>query len=278
MKISIIIPTYNEASVISACIKSLSVQSYPSFEIIIVDDGSTDQTIEIISNLRKTIPLILLNQSHKGAGSARNLGAKKATGEILVFVDADMTFDRRFLKKLVTPIISGNSIGSFSKREYVSNWNNVWARCWNWNANLPDKARLPQNYPEKQKVFRAILKKSFTKVGGFTPGGYTDDWSLSEKLKIEAIAAKDAIFFHKNPDTLADVFNQSKWVAKRSYKFGFIGIFITLLRYSLPMTLITGVMKSLKHREPRFILFKCVYDIGVTIGLIHYLFTRHGAK
>ena len=159
MKISVIIPTYNESNAIGECIASLAKQTYHDFEIIVVDDGSTDETPEKISSRVTT-----LHQNHLGAGAARNLGVKRASGEILVFVDADMTFDKNFLKNLVKPILSGSAKGTFSKYEYVSNWENVWARCWNINQNWEERKRHPRNYPDKQKVFRAILKKEFDRL------------------------------------------------------------------------------------------------------------------
>src|SRR3989344_1367122 len=200
MKVTVIIPTYNEEDVIGDCLESLSKQTYHDFEIIVVDDGSTDKTIEVLQKFQ--IPnskFQILRQKHGGPGAARNLGAGRASGEVLVFVDADMTFDKNFLKNLVKPILSGKTKGTFSKYEYVSNWENVWARCWNINQNWEERRRHPKYYPDKQKVFRAILKSEFDKVGGFTPGGYTDDYSLYEKLGYMAVSAQGAIFYHKNP-------------------------------------------------------------------------------
>src|SRR5688572_8887700 len=121
--ISIIIPTYNEESVLKKCLESLSLQTYKSFEIIIVDDGSSDNTKNIVESLKSQISnLNFLTQKHGGAGAARNLGAKEAKGTILVFVDADMTFDKDFLKDLISPIEKGEVKGTFSREEYVANW------------------------------------------------------------------------------------------------------------------------------------------------------------
>src|SRR3990167_2002980 len=253
MKISVIIPTYNESNAIGECIASLAKQTYHDFEIIVVDDGSTDETPEKISSRVTT-----LHQSHLGAGAARNLGAKEARGDILVFVDADMTFDKNFLKNLVKPILSGSAKGTFSKYEYVSNWENVWARCWNINQNWEERKRHPRNYPDKQKVFRAILKKEFDKVEGFTPGGYTDDYSLYDKLGYMADSAKGAIFYHKNPSGLTEVFGHARWVGKRKYKLGFLGYCVGLLRASFPVSLLVGIFKSVVHWQPAFVVFKLI--------------------
>ncbi|MEK7100212.1 MAG: glycosyltransferase family 2 protein [Patescibacteria group bacterium] len=272
MKISVIIPTYNEESVILDCLRSLASQSLKDFEIIVVDDGSTDTTVEKLEDV------MVLHQNHLGAGAARNLGAKQAKGDILVFVDADMTFDRNFLKMLVKPILSGKSNGTFSKDEYVSNWNNVWSRCWNINEGWVDKKRHPKDYPDHQKVFRAILKSEFDKVGGFTAGGYNDDWSLSEKLRYEATVVEKAIFFHKNPDNLKEIYTHAKWIGKRSYKLGAIGYMVALVRSSLPVSIIIGLVKSFIYSRPMFLIFKVVYDSGIFIGILSYIFTKKGAK
>jgi len=286
IKVSVIIPTYNEENEIVECLESLGEQSYDDFEIIVVDDGSTDRTIDVLNSL-STIhypPFTLFRQKHKGAGAARNLGAEQARGEILVFVDADMTFDKDFLNKLVEPIVMyqkglpAGRQGTFSKEEYVSNWDNIWARCWNINQNWPERKRHPNNYPDEDKVFRAILKKEFDKVGGFTPGGYTDDYSLHEKLGYHSYAAPGANFYHKNPSSLSEIFRQAVWSGKRPYKFGVIGNFFALVRVSLPVSLIIGLYKSIIKFKFEFVIFKLIYDFGIFVGILSYIFTGRGSK
>src|SRR3989304_7279664 len=136
-KLSVIIPTFNEEGSIAGCISSLKNQNYPDLEIIAVDDGSEDRTRGIL----KGSGVKVLREKHKRPGAAMNLGAKHASGEILIFIDADMTFDKNFLRNLVKPILAGKAKGTFSKYEYVSNWENVWARCWNINQNWEEKGR-----------------------------------------------------------------------------------------------------------------------------------------
>lgn len=273
MRVSIIIPTYNEEKVINFCLGSLTKQTYKDIEIIVVDDGSSDNSKFKIQNLK------LLEQQHKGPGEARNLGAKHAKGEILVFVDADMTFDKDFVKKLVEPIIKGEAKGTFSKEEYVSNPNNIWSQCWGINEGWKKDKRHPKNYPDTQKVFRAILKSEFDRVGGFESGGhYTDDWSLSQRLGYEATVATGAKFYHKNPDNLGEVFNQARWVAKRPYKLGLFGLYIALIRSFLPFSIIVGVIKSIFYLQPAFLVFKIIYDFGALTGILEYDLFGKGAK
>lgn len=277
--ISVIIPTYNEKDVLEGCIESLGAQTKRDFEIIVVDDGSTDGTVEILENLSKTLPNFkFVKQMHKGAGAARNNGARDAKGSILVFVDADMTFDPDFLKNIVEPIEKAKAKGTFSKEEYVSNWDNIWARCWNIQEGWESKRRHPKKYPDHQPVFRAILKSEFEKVGGFEPGGYMDDWTLSAKLGYEAVNAPGAVFYHKNPDSLGEIYSQSRWVAKREYKLGFVGDFVALVRAFFPISIIIGVIKSIIYATPEFPIFKIVYDSGIFVGICEYLLTKKTSK
>ena len=278
-KISIVIPAYNEENTILDCLQSLLSQTEKSFEVIVVDDGSTDNTKKILQDIKfKQFSLLVVEGKHKGAGFARNKGAKLSKGKVLVFLDADMTFDKKFLKKLTAPILSGKSNGTWSKNEYVSNWENVWARCWNWNEGWVEKKRHPKGYPSKQHVFRAILKQEFDSVGGYDPGGYNDDWTLSKKLGYKANLARNAYFYHKNPETLSEVFSHAKWIGKRKYKFGILGSLVALVRSSLPVSVGIGFVKSIKYLEPRFIIFKVVYDLGVFFGIVKYILSGEGQK
>jgi len=270
MKVSVIIPTYNEENVIKDCLESLARQSYKDMEIVVVDDGSVDKTLAEIRDAKYEIRVF--KQKHKGAGAARNLGARRAKGDILVFMDADMTFAPDFIKKLVGPIIKGKVVGTFSKEEFLANKDNLWARCWNINRGFPADRMHPSDYPDTQKVFRAITKSAFNKAGGFDEvAGYTDDWSLAEKLGVEAVVAPGAIFYHKNPDNLGDVFSQSRWMAKRRYKLGAAGGLIALARVSLPVAAVLGIVKALVHGLPAFVPFKIVSDLGAFLGILEFL-------
>lgn len=263
--VSVIIPTYNEQAVIAACIDSLRQQSYKPLEIIVVDDGSKDRTQKIVKKMKG---IHLLIQDHLGPGAARNKGAKKAKGEILVFIDADMTFDTRFIQRLSKPIRDGKAIGTFSKEEFVVNPENRWSRCWSQNRGWPEGKMHPADYPDTQKVFRAIRRDAFEEAGGFDAKvGYTDDWTLSEKLGKQAIAAHGAIFFHRNPATLKEVYLQAKWLAQRPYKLGVIGRIVTMLRTAFPISILVGTIQAVRHKSAAFLVFRLVFDLARFTGV-----------
>lgn len=269
-KISVIIPAYNSAATIEACLTSILNQTQPPEEIIVVDDGSTDGTVAKITHLQQELPKIrLFKESHQGPGASRNFASAKAVGDILVFVDSDMEFDQNFLKELTRPIMKSRAIGTWSGNEWVKNWSNVWARCWNYNANRPTRRMIGAN-PGQKPVFRAVLKSEFMRIKGFDLIGYTDDWTLGNKLGVMPKTSY-AKFYHHNPATLAAVFSHARWVGKRPYKFGAFGTLLTVFRSNFLFSLLIGLYKSLRYLTSGFVVFKLVYDFGITWGALENL-------
>lgn len=86
-KVSVIIPTYNRAATVLGAVQSALDQTYPSIEVIVVDDGSTDNTSEQLSSFLSQIKF--LRQKNAGPSAARNHGARHASGDILAFLDSD---------------------------------------------------------------------------------------------------------------------------------------------------------------------------------------------
>lgn len=88
--ISIIIPIYNAADYLSACLDSLLAQTEHDLQVVMVDDGSTDAGVTIAQSYTQRDPrFVLIQQSHAGQSAARNNGLKQATGSFIAFLDAD---------------------------------------------------------------------------------------------------------------------------------------------------------------------------------------------
>ncbi len=102
--ISVIIPAYNRGALIGPTLDSVRAQSYPDYELIVVDDGSTDDTIDRILAAARSDqnapPLVLLTIPHSGAGAARNAGLGQATGQYIAFLDSDDVWDPCFLEEM----------------------------------------------------------------------------------------------------------------------------------------------------------------------------------
>lgn len=87
--VSVIIPLYNRKNLISRCVKSVCNQTYPNLEIIVVDDGSTDEPDEVLAELSKDERVKILRKPNGGVSSARNMGLDSATGDFVMFLDSD---------------------------------------------------------------------------------------------------------------------------------------------------------------------------------------------
>lgn len=101
--ISIVVPAYNAAGVIERCINSVLQQTYSDFELLIVDDGSTDNTAELVA-VRAALDarIRLIQQANAGVSSARNTGIDAASGDLLCFIDSDDTVSANYLEILYT--------------------------------------------------------------------------------------------------------------------------------------------------------------------------------
>ncbi len=99
--VTIIIPAFNAETTVGRCLESIIAQSYKRLEILIIDDGSTDGTNELIRDYAERDSRIrLITQSNKGVSVARNTGLKSALGEYVLFVDADDYLEPNMIKKL----------------------------------------------------------------------------------------------------------------------------------------------------------------------------------
>lgn len=111
--ISIIVPIYNAEKYIQQCIESLIRQTYTNFEIILIDDGSTDNSPKIINQFQKQYSSIIrsFTQNNSGVSAARNKGIELALGEYITFVDSDDWVDDDYLENLISQkadlVISG---------------------------------------------------------------------------------------------------------------------------------------------------------------------------
>jgi glycosyltransferase involved in cell wall biosynthesis len=98
--ISVIIPTFNRENTLARAIKSVTAQTLDNWELIIVDDGSTDRTAEVVSKFMDSDRIYYYIQNNKGVSSARNYGAALAKGDYLIFLDSDDEFKPELFEHL----------------------------------------------------------------------------------------------------------------------------------------------------------------------------------
>lgn len=224
MKASVIIPMYNEWKYVGRCLESLATQNINDFEIILIDDGSTDNSVTIAEQYAvKFKKFTLLHQQHWWPWKARNWWATIAQWDVLVFVDADMMFEKKYLNELMKPIIDGSEVGTSHGREYVANKDNKIARAFS----------LVRSYynPKITRwwIFRAVRKDKFLESGWFdVTKGYTDD-NLSEKIWYSLILSWP-IAYHNNPESLWEIYSHSQRVGRSLWSSGEIVDYIKKYR------------------------------------------------
>src|SRR5262245_14488517 len=106
MKLSVVVPCFNERDTISKIVDAVRAAPYPDIEIIVVDDGSTDGTRDILLNeIKPQVHQLLFHTVNKGKGAALRSGIMAATGDIVIIQDADLEYDPGDFPKLIDPIL-----------------------------------------------------------------------------------------------------------------------------------------------------------------------------
>ncbi len=138
MKFSIIITAYNTENYIEKCLLSVFNQSYQNYEIIFVNDGSTDKTLQIAKKF-KNDKMLIVNQTNKGVSYSRNIAVKKAKGDYILFLDSDDYYELKLLEKL----------NNFIKNEDVIKFN--------YKSICKDKIVIPKNINFKNLDGKAAI-------------------------------------------------------------------------------------------------------------------------
>ena len=110
MKLSVVIPVFNSEKTLERCLNSILNQTYSDWEVIAIDDGSTDESYSILTNYNlKDQRFKILKQSNHGPGFTRNKGIEMSTGDYIVFVDSDDYIDNVYFEKVVNEATSNDS-------------------------------------------------------------------------------------------------------------------------------------------------------------------------
>jgi len=108
--ISVIVPAYNVEEYLAACLDSILRQTFSDYEIILINDGSTDRTAEIISQYSSNPRIRVHTQQNSGISVARNQGIKMSRGQYICYVDSDDIIAETYLEKLITPLLQNPEI------------------------------------------------------------------------------------------------------------------------------------------------------------------------
>jgi cellulose synthase/poly-beta-1,6-N-acetylglucosamine synthase-like glycosyltransferase/peptidoglycan/xylan/chitin deacetylase (PgdA/CDA1 family) len=212
--VSVIVPAYNEAANIAATVRSLVDSDYPRVEVIVVDDGSTDGTADIVRRLR--LPGVhVIQQENAGKPAALNTGIRHARGELLVLVDGDTVFEPDALGRLVQPLRDGR-VGAVSGNTKVANRHGLLGRWqhleyvigFNLDRRLFDVARCMPTVPGAIGAFR---RSALRDVGGVSEQTLAEDTDLTMaviRAGWRVVYAPDAVAWTEAPSSLRQLWRQ----------------------------------------------------------------------
>lgn len=165
-KVSVVVCSYNGARTLRQCLASLMQLDYPDYEVLLIDDGSTDNTREIASEFPQ---VIYHYQANKGLSVARNVGAELAEGEIVAYTDSDCEADEHWLRYLVTAMEDQRvqAIGGPNITPLDSSWV---ARCVAASPGNPSHVMLDDQHAEHVPGCNmAFVRAALLRMGGFDP-------------------------------------------------------------------------------------------------------------
>ena len=179
MKYSFIVPVYNTEKYLKKCLDSLVNQTYDDFEIIIVNDGSTDNSKSIIDEYKKKNKnIVVINQENQGLSMARNNGVKKASGDYIIFVDSDDYVEEKLLEE-INKNIKKEDVLRFQVIE--ENKESIkWEEKAFDNLNGFDAFKILSSYHYVEPAWCYAIKTSYYTRNKFTfkKGMYHEDYGL----------------------------------------------------------------------------------------------------
>ena len=201
-KITVIIPAYNVEKYVKKCIKSVLEQTYKDFEIIVINDGSTDKTLEILNKfVLEDSRIRIIDQTNQKQGAARNRGLDIARGEYIIFIDADDWIDENYLEEMYSKITETNSDCAISNMMRCRN-DRDYRVCFGFeNSNVYTKIddiikilNLPTQFTASGKMYsRKIINNLY-----FEEGVYFEDGRFLIRVlsRLKSLVTVPEVIYH----------------------------------------------------------------------------------
>lgn len=202
LKVDIAVCAYNEEKNICDFLNSLINQTYKNFQVLVVDDGSTDNTLEKITEYKNRLNIRVIEVSHIGLRKAREMAVNNCDGDIIITLDADEILDSDCIFQLIKPFddpdiwATGGNIISLEK----SFLNKSYSILFDLSFNIRKK-----NSDWLSGGCIAYRREAIEKIGGLSTGSIGEDVDASWKIKQfskKIILLDNAKCFHKDPTTL----------------------------------------------------------------------------
>lgn len=233
LDVSVVVPTYNNARKLPACLDALLQQdlSPDCYEILVVDDGSSDDTLHVLNSYASKAPnLRYLHQPNAGPAAARNQGARKARGRVLMFTDDDCVVQPDWIRQMRCPIVQSEGLVVGVKGAYRTRQTSPVARF--AQREFEDRYRklLTSEHIDFVDTYSAAFDRQvFLSLGGFDTSFRTannEDTEFSYRMAEAGYRMAfnpEAIVYHTHPDTLVKYlkvkFSRAYWrmVVYRSF-------------------------------------------------------------
>jgi cellulose synthase/poly-beta-1,6-N-acetylglucosamine synthase-like glycosyltransferase len=212
--VSVVVCTYNGGRTLEQCLRSLRRLDYPQYEVIVVDDGSTDATADIVTRLR--LPgVYLVRQDNAGKPAALNTGIRHARGDLLVLVDGDTVFEPDAVGRLIQPLkdprvgaVSGNTKVA-NRRGLLGRWQHLeYVIGFNLDRRMFDIARCMPTVPGAIGAFRRAAVQDVGGVSAQTLAEDTDFTMAVIRAGWQVVYEPAAIAWTEAPATLRQLWRQ----------------------------------------------------------------------
>jgi cellulose synthase/poly-beta-1,6-N-acetylglucosamine synthase-like glycosyltransferase/peptidoglycan/xylan/chitin deacetylase (PgdA/CDA1 family) len=212
--VTVIVPAYNEAVGIERSVRSIAASDYPDLEVLVIDDGSTDATADIVAGL--DLPRVrLVRQDNAGKADALNTGVGLARADVLVMVDGDTLFEAETVRRLVEPL-SDPQVGAVAGNTKVGNrkgllgrWQHIeYVMGFNLDRRMYEVLQCTPTVPGAIGAFR---REALDEVGGVPGDTLAEDTDLTlaiGRTGRRVVYAEDARAWTEAPSTLGALWRQ----------------------------------------------------------------------
>lgn len=257
---SIIVPTYNEEKDVLHTLNALQQLEGNDYEVVIVDDGSIDNTVPIVSNFIAYKPhfRLLRQPQNRGVSSARNRGIMEAEGKVVVILNADVLLPPHFLQQIKPHYESGN------------HWVGVYCRAVNQDSSFSRFTDAVATYTYQIKRQHWVWSEGFSctkeaaiAVGLFPedmPGcsGEDVDFGLNMEKHFKGVKDTSIVVPHIAPDTFRDYFNQNRGRGQ-----GRTNVYYFMRKQTTQMLFFNTILASLKRIGQMVFMFPLVSEAWI---------------
>ncbi len=307
--VSIMIPAHDEEAVIADTVKNVLALDYDKFEVIVIDDRSSDNTASVIKDLEnkydKVFALVREKGSFPGKSAVLNDALKLAKGEAILVFDADATVEPDFLKKLVAQL-EPKDVGAVQARKVIRNKDFNWiTRCQSNEYSIDVHCQLSRDSVKGAVELRGngelIKREALEDIGGWNNYTITDDLDMSTRLHIKGWDIRfclDAVVYEEGIIYLFPLFKQRRrWLegtirrylelvgaAFRSKDISLrarVDMMVYISEFIMPlwcvMEILIRLFKILAKEAPPHMLYSSIF-ISCMIGLGFFSAARYALR